>query len=193
MRVKTKLVWSLSQERPCIMAMQHSLHTLQFQVAKHISTLPPTWRVKASWAVRRLRGSSCSVISWSYFPLVSHKQFFPFGYFPARVHLLQITICTSREKSLSCVRRTGFQQSWDVSGVVLFSLQLKRENNFLFFNLSKLHYSESFLVQSWKLWLQLPKKKDVPPRNYLRPSAHMPHALGLRLPSDMKGQNKASS
>lgn len=43
-------------------------------------------------------------------PLVSHKQLFPFGYFPTRVHLLQITICTSKEKSLSCVRKTGFQQ-----------------------------------------------------------------------------------
>ena len=110
MRVKAKLIWSLSQERPCIMVMQDSLHTLQFWVTKHISALPPTWRVKASWAVRRLLGSSCSVISWLYFPLVSHKQWFPFGYFFTRVHLLQIAIYTSKEKSLSCVRRTGFQQ-----------------------------------------------------------------------------------
>lgn len=132
--------------------MQHSLHTLQFWVTKCISTLSPTWRVKASWAVRQLLGSSCSVISWLYFPLVSHKQLLPFSYFPTRVYLLQITFCTFREK-LSCVRTTGFQQGverWVRDCALPSPAEEGKQLFFIFLNLSKLHYSESFLVPSWK-------------------------------------------
>lgn len=174
------------------MVMQHSLHTLQFWVTKRISTVPSTWRVKASWEVRRLLGSSCSVISWSYFPLVSHKQLFPFCYFPTRIHLLQITICTSRKKSLSCVRRTGFQQSWDMCQGLrssIFSWRGKTITFFFFLNLSKLHYNESFLVQSWKLcgcnFLGEASSLEVS-------QAFCWHTL-CPGPSGMKGQNKASS
>lgn len=52
-------------------------------VTKHLSTGLPPWRAKTSWA-GRLQGISCTGISGSCFPLVRHRQFFPFSYFPSR-------------------------------------------------------------------------------------------------------------
>lgn len=55
--------------------------------------------------------------------LFSKPQLFPLGYFPTRVHLLQITFCNSRgEIAVLCYKDLILTKPRDMSGAELFLL-----------------------------------------------------------------------
>lgn len=83
--------------------------------------------------------------------LFSKPQLFPFGYFPTRLYLLQITICKSRGE-ITVLHYKDLTEPRGMSGAELFLLQLKREFNFFlinvffFFNANNLHYIEFLMA-----------------------------------------------